>query len=110
MKIPKTFFGWSNFKWLIKELIAIYSTKDSYFSKKRIESSVAFLSATWLILWHAYYTRATITNSEILADAVLLFAIAGYTVNQIQKEKAPAAPTSTKPPATPAKPKTEDDI
>ena len=105
MKIPKTFFGWSNLKWLIKEFVAIYSNKDSYLSKKRIESSVAFLSATWLILWHAYYTRAKITNSEILADAALLFVIAGYTVNQIQKEKAPTAPNATKPPT-----KTEDDI
>jgi len=89
MKLPKMFFGWANLKWLVKEFIAMYSTKDSYFSKKRFESSMAFLSAIGLVLTHAYYTRATITNSEILADAALLFAIAGYTVNQIQKEKKP---------------------
>lgn len=88
MKLPKTFFGWSNIKWLFKEFIAMYSTKDSYFSKKRFESSIAFLAATGLIIWHAYYDRTKITNSEILADAALLFTIAGYTLNQIQKEKA----------------------
>jgi len=87
MKIPKTFFGWSNLKWLIKEFIAMYSTKDSYFSKKRFESSMAFFGAMTLLLGHAYHSRNSITNSEILADAALLFAIAGYTVNQIQKEK-----------------------
>jgi hypothetical protein len=96
MKLPKTFIGWTNLKWLIKEFIAMYSTHDSYFSKKRFESSIAFLGAMTLILWHAYYSRATITNSEILADAALLFTIAGYTVNQIQKEKSLT-------PGTPAK-------
>ena len=95
MKLPKTFIGWSNFKWLIKEFIAMYSNRDSYFSKKRFESSLAFLGAMALVLGHAYYSRATITNSEIIADAALLFGIAGYTVSQIQKEK------STTPPPTP---------
>lgn len=97
MKLPKMFFGWSNLKWLIKEFVAMYSNKDSYFSKKRIESAMAFLSALGLILTHAYYTRATITNSEILADATLLFLIAGYTVNQIQKEKKPIVSNDTPP-------------
>jgi hypothetical protein len=92
MKLPKMFFGWTNLKWLIKEFIAMYSVKDSYFSKKRFESSIAFLSACWVVLYHVYSCRATITNSEILADSALLFAIAGYTVNQIQKEKKPMPP------------------
>jgi len=92
MKLPKTFFGWTNIKWLIKEFIAMYSTKDSYFSKKRFESSLAFFGAMGLILAHAYHSRNEITNSEILTDAALLFAIAGYTVTQIQKEKKPITP------------------
>ena len=100
-KLPKMFFGWTNFKWLIIEFIAMYSNKPSYFSKKRFESSMAFLSALGLILTHAYYSRATITNSEILADAALLFAVAGYTVNQIQKEKGPVAATKTPTAKTP---------
>jgi len=83
----KLFFGWSNFKWLCREIMAMYSNSNSYFSKKRFESSVAFVSAISLILFHVWYTKNTITNSEVLADATLLFVIAGYTVNQIQKEK-----------------------
>lgn len=96
------FFGWTNIKWLAKEFIAMYSNTDSYFSKKRFESSMAFLGGMFLILGHAITNRATITNSEILADAALLFTIAGYTVNHIQKEKnssttdtAPDEPTNT---------------
>jgi len=85
--MKKLFFGWTNFKWLCKELLAMYSNEPSYFSKKRFESSVAFVTAMAIIITHVYHDRMTITNSEILADATLLFLIAGYTVNQIQKEK-----------------------
>ena len=86
-KDKKYFFGWGNIKWVIKELFAMYSAKDSYFSKKRIESALAFLGGYWIVLYHAWACRETITNSEIIADATLLFVIAGYTVRQIQSEK-----------------------
>lgn len=85
--MKKLFFGWTNFKWLCKELLAMYSNEPSYFSKKRFESSAAFILAMTIVVTHVYHDRMTITNSEILADATLLFFIAGYTVNQIQKEK-----------------------
>lgn len=83
----KLFFGWVNIKWIIKELIAMYSDKPSFFSKKRIESSIAFLSGVGIILSYVWLHRLTIQNSEILADAALLLGMAGYTVNAIQKEK-----------------------
>jgi len=81
------FFGWQNIKWLIREMAAMYSNRKSYFSKKRFESSMAFLSALGVILAHVIIHIHTISNSEILADAALLFGVAGYTVGQIQKEK-----------------------
>ena len=65
----------------------MYSNKPSYFSKKRFESSMAFLSGIGIILCWVWLHRATITNSEMIADAVILFGIAGYTVKQIQDEK-----------------------
>ena len=34
MKNKKYFFGWENIKWFCKELMNVYSAKDSYFSKK----------------------------------------------------------------------------
>ena len=86
-KLPKCFFGWTNLKWLIKEFIAMYSTRDSYFSKKRFESSIAFLSGVGIILSYVWLHRFTIQNSEVLADAAILLGMAGYAVNQIQKEK-----------------------
>lgn len=99
----KYFFGWGNIKWFIRELGNMYSNKKSYFSKKRFESSMAFLAAISLIIGHAIIHTDTITNSEILADAALLFGIAGYTVVQIQKEKKelPDSSDTGQEPATP---------
>lgn len=92
------FFGWQNIKWFCREFLAMYSTSDSYFSKKRFESSIAFISAISIIGYHVWYTKDTITNAEVLADAALLFAVGGYTVNQIQSEKKITPPTPPTPP------------
>lgn len=100
------FFGWANIKWFIKEFVAMYSSKESYFSKKRFESSMAFLGGYWIILYHVWSCRLTISNSEILADAALLFGIAGYTVTQIEKNK---VATPTKPVEEPKSPPAKDD-
>jgi hypothetical protein len=103
----KYFFGWGNIKWFMREMGNMYSNKKSYFSKKRFESSLAFLAAISLIIGHAIIHTDTITNSEILADAALLFTIAGYTVTQIQKEKkeVPGSSDVGEEPATPAQAK-----
>jgi hypothetical protein len=93
----------------------MYSNEDSYFSKKRFESSVAFVSATSIILGYVWLHRHTIGNSELLADAAILFGIAGYTVKQIQSEKkdllnAPPAPIITQPVDQPTEdPKPEEE-
>ena len=74
-------------KWFIRELINMYSNKDSYFSKKRFESSIAFLTAVILIVWHSISIWKTISTTEIISEAVVLFGIAGYTVSKIEAEK-----------------------
>ena len=71
---------------------------------------MAFLGAMGLVLTHAYYSRATITNSEILADAVLLFTVAGYTVNQIQSEKKSVTPPSQDESLAEKKPNKDEDL
>jgi hypothetical protein len=43
----KWFFGWFNIKFLIKELVKLYSNEPSYFSKKRVESGIAFIVGQW---------------------------------------------------------------
>ena len=83
----KWFFGWTNIKWLIKELINLYSNSSSYFSKKRIESGIAFLVGQWGMIYFLTKNIDKLTTSDITLWAGLEFAIAGYIVSQIQKEK-----------------------
>lgn len=83
----KWFFGWTNIKWLIKELMKIYSNEDSYFSKKRIESGVAFAVGQWGMIFFLLQKYDVMSGTDFGIWAGIEFAIAGYVLNQIQKEK-----------------------
>ncbi len=83
----KWFFGWSNIKFLIKELIKLYSNEPSYFSKKRVESGIAFIVGQWGMIYFLVQNIDKLTTSDIALWAGVEFAIAGYIINQIQKEK-----------------------
>ncbi len=88
-KKKKWFFGWENIKWVIKELVKIYSPQDSFFSKKRIESGVAFLIAQWGMIFFLLEKHSTLSMGEFLLWAGAEFAVSGYIINKIQKEKQP---------------------
>jgi hypothetical protein len=81
------FFGWENFKWLVRELIKMYSSEKSFFSKKRIESGIAFVIGQWGMIFYLLEKHSSLSMSEILFWAATEFAITGYMINQIQKEK-----------------------
>ena len=81
------FFGWDNIKWAIREVVSLYSDKRSLFSKKRIESSIAFLIAQGGKIYFLIERVGEMTTSEVISWSAVEFIIAGYTVNQIQKEK-----------------------
>ena len=83
----KWFFGWTNLKWLIKELVNLYSNSSSFFSNKRIESGIAFLVGQWGMIYFLIKNIDKLSTSDITLWAGLEFAIAGYIVSQIQKEK-----------------------
>jgi len=87
LKLPKTFFGWTNIKWAIKELINVYSSKKSFFSKKRLESGMAFLIGQFGMVYFLIQNHAEMTSSDLAIWAGIEFAISGYMLNQIQKEK-----------------------
>lgn len=91
----KWFFGWQNIKWGIKELMNIYSSKDSYFSKKRIESGVAFIIAQWGMIFFLLEKHSTLTMGEFLLWAAAEFAVSGYIINKIQSEKKAEADASS---------------
>lgn len=81
------FFGWKNIKWFIKEIINLYSDKKSFFSKKRIESGIAFVIGQFGMVYFLTKNIELLTASDIVLWAGVEFAIAGYMVNSIQKEK-----------------------
>lgn len=83
----KWFFGWENIKWFITEIGNIYSNKSSFFSKKRIESSIAFVVGQSGMVWFLCENMSKLTTSDIVLWSGVEFAIAGYIVSQIQKEK-----------------------
>lgn len=83
----KLFFGWENIKWLIKEIGKIYSNEKSFFSKKRVESSIAFLVGQWGMIYFLLENHAKLTASDMLMWAGVEFAVAGYILTFIQKEK-----------------------
>jgi hypothetical protein len=83
----KLFFGWTNIKWFITEIINLYTGKPSYFSKKRVESGIAFFIGQWGMIYFVIENLSKMTTSDMVLWAGVEFAVSGYMVNQIQKEK-----------------------
>ncbi len=83
----KYFFGWSNFKWLIRELMKVYSSEKSFFSKKRLESGIAFFIAQFGMVFFLLYSYPVLTMGEFMLWAAGEFAVSGYIINKIQQQK-----------------------
>lgn len=76
-----------NIQWFFTELMKIYSSEDSFFSKKRIESGIGFIIAEWGMIFFLLNKYETMTTTDFAIWAGMQFVVAGYMVNQIQKEK-----------------------
>jgi len=87
IKVPKTFIGWTNIKWIIKEFMNVYSNNKSFFSKKRLESGLSFLIGQFGMVYFLLQNHATMTSSDLAIWAGIEFAVSGYMLTQIQKEK-----------------------
>ncbi len=74
-------------KWFFQEIMKMYSAEESYFSKKRVESGIAFLIAQFGMIFFLVKKLDTMDVYELSIWAGMEFLIAGYTVTQIQKEK-----------------------
>ena len=83
----KYFFGWGNIKKCITEIIRIYSEKPSFFSKKRIESGIAFIVAEWGMIFYLLKKYPDLTMTDMVMWATIQFGVSGYIIYQIQKEK-----------------------
>jgi len=85
--MKKYFFGWQNIRYCIKEFIKIYSGESSFFSKKRIESGVSFAVAQSGMIAFFIHNLNTMTSSDLAIWSGIEFAVAGYMITQIQREK-----------------------
>lgn len=83
----KLFFGWENIKWFISEIGKMYSPEPSYFSKKRFESSIAFIIAQWGMILYLLNNYERLSMADFLLWVSVEFVISGYYVNHLQKEK-----------------------
>lgn len=77
----------TSLKWLKTEILNMYSSKPSFFSKKRVESGIAFLIGQWGMVFFLLEKHSNMTASDLAIWAGIEFAISGYMLNQIQKEK-----------------------
>ena len=85
MKFLKNIYN--NVNWFFTEVIKMYSSQKSFFSKKRFESGVAFFISQLGMVFFLIKKIDSMDMYEMSIWAGLEFLIAGYTVNQIQKEK-----------------------
>ncbi len=85
--LPQEKGFWARLKWLFKELLMIYSPKNSFFSKKRIESGIAFIIAQWGMIFFLLMKYQDLTMGEFLLWATAEFAVSGYMIHKIEKSK-----------------------
>lgn len=79
------FFGWKHLKWVIVELIKMYSMEKSFFSYKRFQVGTAY----FIFTQGAMMTLTKYVNSaeSFVVWCVPVLLICGYTLDKIQKEK-----------------------
>lgn len=84
----KWLFGTTNLRFYIKELFKMYAAKEkSFFSKKRIESGIAFIVFLWGMIHWLVINITTIGYVGIVAWGTVMASICGYVIKQIQNEK-----------------------
>ncbi len=83
------FFGWTNIKWLLRELLKMLSGQPSFFSKKRFESMTAFGILMWGCIFWLLKKYEVMNTSDFLLWSGVLALICGYTISMIEKAKKP---------------------
>ncbi len=81
------FFGWNNWKRLIKELLKVGSNQSGFFSQKRIHQGIAFGVLQWGCIYWLLKKHDVMSTTDFLIWAGIEMAICGYVIHQIQKEK-----------------------
>mgnify|MGYP003604275726 CR=1 FL=1 len=78
---------WSQIKWFIKEIGKLYSNQESYFSKKRVESGIAFFVFIWGAIFFLIKKYSVMSTSDFVLWATPVCLVSGYIISQIQSER-----------------------
>lgn len=78
---------WDEVSFVYAELKKTFSNEPSYFSSKRIERALLFLSALAMANRWFWTHVSNLGYAEAIAYWSALLAFAGYTMHQTQKEK-----------------------
>lgn len=83
------FFGWNSLKWIIREFVKLGSSEKSYFSKKRIESGIAFviLQIGMIDILAYFLAQEKTPMSEFIMWASVEAIICGYVLTKIEENK-----------------------
>lgn len=74
-------------QYYIKELIKMYSSEKSFFSKKRVESGIAFSLAQIGMIVYFANRLPILTTMDFITLIIIEFGIAGYLVNKTENAK-----------------------
>ena len=74
-------------KWVVKELIKTLSSEKSFFSSKRIKTTIAFLSGEVTLLSFFFYHLSTLPTMEAIAIATIFFSVAGFVLTKTEQAK-----------------------
>lgn len=74
----KYFFGWGSIKKVILDLYATLGNDKSLLSSKRLERLILFWAAVSISICFVWYSRATITTTEIIMICTMLFTYGGF--------------------------------
>jgi uncharacterized membrane protein len=78
--------SYNRFLWHLKELNKTLSNEPSYYSSKRLERLVLFVSANLIVDYYVWEHHSEMTTSDILLVFGAKMVYAGFQVKQIQKD------------------------
>jgi hypothetical protein len=81
------FFGWTNIKRFIMEILKTFSSQPSFFSRKRFEEFFAFIIGQGGMIYFLSININNLSAGDFAIWAGIEFTVSGYVLYQIQKEK-----------------------
>jgi hypothetical protein len=92
----RKYFSWlESIKWFLMELLKVASGQPSFFSKKRLESGIAFFVVIWGCIFWLLKKYVIMTTSDFVLWATIPLSIAGYIIYNIEKSKSKNNENST---------------